>query len=268
MIAVRNLYTYPIKSTHSIEVKESQVTNLGLRFDREWGIFDMENKCLTAREYPQLLDIKYSVQPDHLSLKYEEDEIGILEFDVNSSNSIDLKVHSYDGYGLRVSENLDNWFSNFLNINCRLMRVDHRRLRPVLERHGGISGDTVGFADQAAILITSHASLEDLNARLDYKIGMDRFRPNIVVDGCAPYEEDQWKIVQIGNCKFRIIHHCERCVLTTIDPITKQKSSLGEPLVTLSKYRKVNGGGVIFGVRAVPLDEGKIRIEDQLRFIQ
>ena len=85
---------------------------------------------------------------------------------------------------------------------------------------------------------------------------MKRFRPNLVVKNTAPYQEDKWEAIKIGDCQLQIVKPCSRCVLTTVDPETGKFSSR-EPLKTLAKYREFNGK-VLFGQNLIPLSLGKL----------
>ena len=263
---VSNLFIYPIKSTSAIELSSVNLTLLGFENDREWAIFDNNDKVLTAREHPSLLEICSHVEENGVTISHNGKQFGLLTENTKSLSQ-DLQLHSYRAFGHHVSNDLDLWFSDFLDTSCKLMKVDHTRHRPVLKKHGGKEGEGVGFSDQSPILIASKDSLNDLNSRLDETIDMARFRPNIVIQGIPPYAEDDWDIIEIGDCQFRVIHQCERCVLTTIDPFTRERNKNAEPLRTLATYRKVPTGGVAFGVRAVPLNKGVIKVDDKINVL-
>ncbi len=265
IMKVSELLIYPIKSTAPIELQSSNLTKYGLEYDRRWALYGADGQVLTGRQHPKLLDIQCRITEDSCIVHYNHAEI------VDLSNHIDpsavaesVKIFSYDAYGSPVSIEVDDWFSNFIGKPCRLLKVNTSRIRPVLEKHGGLSGDIVAFADQAPILIISEGSLLDLNTRLDKPILMNRFRPNIIVEGATAYAEDSWDIIKIGSISLRVIQQCERCIFTTIDPITKKKDINKEPLTTLSKYRKGPRGGITFGVHAVPIDSGTIKVDDEV----
>ncbi len=264
---VSDLIIYPLKSSKPISVDQSTLTDLGLEFDRIFGLFDQDLKILTAREYPQILDISCDINASGVTFKLKDEVIGQCSLQ-SSSASTAVHIHSYSGYAQRVSAQLDIWFSNYLDTLCQLMIFDATKKRPVLAKHGGQENDVVSFSDQSPLLLISNPSVADLNTRLNEKIKVDRFRANIVIDDCAPFEEDSWEIIKIGSVKLRVIHQCERCVLTTIDPITKLKHHMMEPLRTLAKYRKGPNGGVVLGVRAVPIENGQIRKGDKLEVIK
>ena len=102
--------------------------------------------------------------------------------------------------------------------------------RPVTEERGGRPGDEVSFADECPLLLTSEASLADLNRRAPEPVAMHRFRPNLVVkDASAPYDEDHWRRVRIGGIEFDCAQACRRCVFTTIDPESGERHARQEP---------------------------------------
>ena len=131
-----------------------------------------------------------------------------------------------------------------------------RRVNPKL----GTGPGWVGFADAYPILVASEASLADLNSRLDSPIEILRFRPNIVLRGSEPYEEDAWKHLKIGNVLLRAARPDIRCLVTTQDPMTGEARG-PEPLKTLATYRKVENG-VIFGMYYMPEKLGQIKVGD------
>lgn len=90
---------------------------------------------------------------------------------------------------------------------------------------------------------------------------MLRFRPNVVIDGDIPFEEDAWPTVRIGDVELRTAEVCDRCVMTTIDPETLATGK--EPIRTLARHRRWDGK-TWFGTRLVPLGEGELRVGDEV----
>jgi uncharacterized protein YcbX len=118
-------------------------------------------------------------------------------------------------------------------------------------------GDRTAFSDGFPLLLISQASLDDLNGRLDTPISMLRFRPNLVVQGCAAFAEDHWKEMRIGDLRFRIVKPCSRCIIPSIDPATGERGL--EPLRTLASYRK-RGDKIYFGQNVIADGQGEIRV--------
>lgn len=137
----------------------------------------------------------------------------------------------------------DRWLSEFLGRECRLVHLPAASRRPVDPAYAG-AGDQVGFADGFPLLLISEASLQDLNGRLERALPMVRFRPNLVIRGGEPFQEDRWRRIRIGTIEFRLVKPCSRCIIPTIDPATAERSA--EPLRTLMSYRR-RGNKVYFG---------------------
>jgi uncharacterized protein YcbX len=148
------------------------------------------------------------------------------------------------------------WLGGFLGLSCRLVRAGAAYARPIPARKipdplsGGVAegrgvSHEVSFADGFPFLIMAEESLADLNARLDAALPMNRFRPNLVVAGGAPYAEDTWTRFRIGDVIFHGATRCSRCVVTTTDQLTADRAP--EPLRTLATYRRDADGSVMFG---------------------
>ena len=112
----------------------------------------------------------------------------------------------------------------------------------------------------------SSASLADLNSRLEKPVPMDRFRPNLVIDGCEPYAEDRWRKIAVGEAVFRFAGLCARCSVTTVDQASGRRTS-AEPLDTLATYRQKENG-VVFGVNLVPEKTGVVAVGDPITILE
>ena len=263
---VTDLTIYPIKSTTGLYADHFEVTKAGLKLDRHWVIVDENNAAITGRQNAQTLRFSSELFSDHLLVKHEGDSIK-LPLTLNHQESLEIKIFSSIANGIEISTSANSWFSGKLKQECRVVILDSSRPRQVQESHGGKQGEEVGFADMNPLLLISEASLEDLNSRLERPISMRNFRPNIVVKGCDPFEEDTWKKIKIGECVFRVAQKCERCVFTTIDPDTLEKSQKAEPLRTLAIYRRTSGKDVAFGVHLIPEKLGIIHLHDQIEIL-
>jgi uncharacterized protein YcbX len=151
---------------------------------------------------------------------------------------------------VEVDPRISEWFSAHLNFNCRLVsfpEINPRAVDPLYK----VNDEHVSLADAYPFLIIGQSSLDDVNTRLDHKLPMNRFRPNFVFTGGAPYEEDSWRNFSIGNNRFVGVKPCARCALTTVNQDTAEKGI--EPLATLSTYRKKESK-VLFGQNLVAID--------------
>ena len=98
--------------------------------------------------------------------------------------------------------------------------------------------------------------------RLARPLPMNRFRPNIVLDGCAPYAEDVLDSLSFNGVRFDGMTLCLRCAITTTDQSTAERSK--EPLRTLATYRRTPDG-VTFGRNFNHDGEGTLRIGDRAK---
>jgi uncharacterized protein YcbX len=161
-------------------------------------------------------------------------------------------VHAID-----QGEEAAQWFSDWLGTPVRLVHFADGYLRRINEAYAVNPDDHTGFADGYPILLTSEEGLQDLNARLESPLPMNRFRPNLVVRGGEPFAEDTWNRIRIGDVELAVVKPCARCEVTTIDKETLERSK--EPLKTLGKYRK-HRLGAVFGQNVIPLNEGRIQL--------
>src|SRR5690606_24607565 len=115
------------------------------------------------------------------------------------------------------------------------------------------------FTDGFPFLLIGQASLEDLESKVGRSLDMLRFRPSLVVAGAAPYAEDRWKRIRIGDIEFRVVKPCSRCIIPTIDPLTGERAADREPLASLMTYRKAEGG-VFFGQNLIAEGTGKLAV--------
>jgi len=148
----------------------------------------------------------------------------------NDEVVVDVWGRSY--VGVAAVSPINQAISEVISMNCRLLsiRADVFRVKR-----------DVAFHDDSPVLIISESSLEELNRRLTVPLPMNRFRSNIVVSDAAPFDEDAWQRIAIGDASFRAIKACERCVITTVDQAAGTFSG-PEPLATLAKFRREGEG--------------------------
>ena len=157
---------------------------------------------------------------------------------------------------------IDQWLTEYLGTDCRLVYMPESTRRATNATYGG-PGNIVSFADGYPFLLTNEGSLAGLNERLAQPIPMNRFRPNVVVSGAPAFAEDDWSDLAIGGVAFRIVKPCGRCQVTTTDQATGEVTG-PEPLATLSAFRESAEFGARFGMNMVPLAEGRVRLGDRV----
>lgn len=256
------LNIYPAKSMRGIALERAVVTSFGLHNDRRWMLVDESGKFITQRKYAAMAWIESRLTDCGIIFQAPEMEPLVLSLDQLDQSGI-ATVWRDEVPVLRAPAVASQWFERFLGVACHLVYMPETSFRQV-DRNYFSADQRVGFADGFPFLLISEASLEDLNGRLAESVPMTRFRPNLVISGCAAYEEDRWKKVRIGSIEFDIVKPCSRCVMTTIDAQTGRKGV--EPLATLAKYRK-NDFGVCFGQNLVHKGVGELRVGDSVEFI-
>jgi uncharacterized protein YcbX len=255
------LYIYPIKACRGIAVPRAEVAERGFRRDRRWMIVDAGGVFVTQRQRPSLALVSVALDGDRVGerMVVSAPDLDPLELPAEHEAGAPrpVQVWRHRGQGLRHDEG-SAWFSRYLGGDHQLVYMPESHRRRVDPQHGR-RGDVVSFADGYPFLLTTQESLDDLNRRLSAPVGMERFRPNIVVAGGAPFAEDGWSKLAIGPVGFRVAKPCERCVVTTVDPSTGKPGR--EPLRTLATFR-ADGARVLFGVNLVHEGTGTITVGD------
>lgn len=269
---VSALHLYPIKGCRGIAVNSAEVDALGLVGDRRFLITDPTGKFLTQRSHPVMALIGTALTPDDLTLTFK-DRAPLAVRRAPDPDAPLLTVEVWSSTGLRAEDCGDeaaSWLSAILGSPVRLARIGSAFHRPVKPSKAQ-PGDVVNFADGYPLLIAGTASLGDLNDRLiaqgEAPIPMDRFRPNVVVEGAAPFAEDTWPRIRIGNVVLRAAGDCVRCIVITTDQETTERGP--EPLRTLAAYRRQAGGnGVIFGQNLIHESKtGTLRVGDRVELL-
>jgi uncharacterized protein YcbX len=239
------LNIYPVKSLKGTSLESARVDNSGLQFDRRWMVVTPDGQFMTQREYPVMATIAVTAADAMLTLARNGDSISTHAYPVGTP-TIDVMI--WNDSGLRSAtydDDVNAWLSEQIGTECKLVTMAVDTFRLVDPNYAIDPFDTVSFADGYPFLLIGEGSLADLNSRLDEPVPMNRFRPNFVVAGSEPFEEDTWKRIRIGSTEFHVVKPCARCVLTTVDQIAGEKSGK-EPLATLSSYRN-HDGKVLFG---------------------
>jgi len=261
-IKINDLRIYPIKSCGSIALRSCKVSAEGLENDRRYMLVDETGEFISQRSEPQLTLIHLSMnqgsftahRPDGTSLDLPIDPLSGKEA---LQTSITCAVWS-DTVESRMHPEGSAWFSAFLNRPVRLVCQDKGHVRAV-NAVGGKEGDRLSLADGYPLLLASVSSLAALNERLSAKVSMSRFRANVIVEGAAPFDEDLWSELNLGALPFSAPKLCDRCVVTTINDSSGQKSK--EPLATLATFRKWNRA-VWFGSNLIPRSLGELKVGD------
>ena len=258
MISVSGLFVYPVKSCSGVPVDEAVVSTTGFEFDRRWMVVGEDGMFLSQRGQPRLALVRVRIAGDRLRL--EAPDVPAFEVPLVREPGPTVKVTVWGDDCAALDEGRDaaEFFSLHLGSSARLVRLADDDVRP-LKSSWAQPGDRISFADGFPFLLLSEASLEGLNRRLSLPVPMDRFRPNIVVSGCPAHAEDGWRQVRIGDVDFRVAKPCARCVISTTEQETGDRSP--EPLRTLATYR-VRDSQVLFGQNLIHGGPGRLRVGD------
>lgn len=258
---IEALHIHPVKSTAVQDVEAMVVSADGAEGDRRFAIIDEAGHAITARDVPKLVLVRADLTEDGLRLSAP----GMEDLEVPAEKRALAKVTIWADAVENVTlfEEASAWFTRYLERDCRLVRVG-----PDSSRTGPLPKVPNAFQDVAPLLVVSAASLTDVNARLDQRVTMAHFRPNIVVSGAPAFDEDCWGRFRIGNVVLEGLWGCARCVFTTIDPATGAKLKKGEPLRAMAKHRKGNDNQVYFGQNTRILEGGTIRIGDRVEVLR
>ena len=265
-LTIAALHIYPVKGLKGIDLQSARCTERGLEHDRRWMVVDADGEFLSQREMPRMATIWTDIADGALTLSAPEMSAVDVPLDPRPTPAIRVRVWNSLCEAIPVSSYADAWLSDYLGVPCRLVHMPDSTRRLSNPEHGG-DGKLVGFADGYAYLATTQASLDDLNARLAVRgarpVPMNRFRPNLVVNGAEPFAEDQWKEVRVGSAVLRGAKPCGRCQVTTTDQTTGEVTG-PEPLATLGTFRHSDRFGEMFGMNLVTVTPGEVRVGDRV----
>jgi uncharacterized protein YcbX len=249
---------YPVKSARGISLPSAQLDDRGLELDRRWMVVDEDGHFLSQRALPRMALINVALREDHLSITSTGFHELRVPFRTHFTGMRRVQVWNDPLDAIDVGEDAASWFSELLGLRCRLVQMPDHPSRFIDSKYAP-PNSPVSFADAFPLLLISRMSLEDLNARLAEPVPMNRFRPNLVIDGTTAFEEDSWRALQIGSVSFRVAKPCARCTVPTVNQDTGETGK--EPLRTLSTYR-THDSKVYFGQNLVHEGRGILKVGD------
>lgn len=265
---VLSLAIYPVKACRGTALREAVVEPRGFENDRRWMIVDAQGRFLSQRELPRLAALAARAEAGRLELRDERGESLSVPVPPPSTPRAPVVLWGKGLEGHAAGPEADAWLTRRLGAPCRL--VYQGDLPHEADPRFAPAGTQTRYTDGYPLLVTTAASLEDLNRRLSAPIPMDRFRPNIVVEGAPPWGEDAWRRLRVGPVELSLVKPCARCAVTTVDQQTGRKTGV-EPLKTLASFRTMRAPGIngaIFGQNGVPLGTGAIRVGDPVEVLE
>lgn len=264
---VSDLFIYPLKSARGIPLATSDIDAFGLPGDRRAMVVDAKGLSITQRDMPVLaqIDVEAISGSFRLSMDGKADIIATPQ----ALGRLDVDVWKTIVNAAVADEASNDALSAWVGRPVKLVFFDGQSRRIASDEWA--EGETpVTFSDGFQILVTTTGSLralnDDLIAHGDGSVGMDRFRPNIVIDCDEPWQEDKWTAIEIGGIRLDFVKPCARCIMTTQDQRSGSRS-VPNPMpamgrIRMSADRRVPGP--LFGWNAVPRGEGRIAIGDEV----
>lgn len=271
---IEQLWVYPVKSCAGISLPEAELTDTGLAYDRAWMVVDAAGEFVSQRELPRMALIQPTFKLDQLVLRAP----GMLPLHLAlDAADAPLKVRVWGDAvaAFDMGDLAAQWFSDFLGPEAPadLKRLRLARFDPAVKRHcsakwtGGREA-TTQFADGFALLVTSTASLAELNQRLEKAgeapVTVQRFRPNIVLGGIEAHDEDRLGPMTIttGETSVAVIDPvkpCARCPIPDIDPATAASTPAVSDALRIYRQDPRLNGAITFGMNAIVVEgEGQM----------
>ncbi|MBC5785177.1 MOSC N-terminal beta barrel domain-containing protein [Ramlibacter sp. USB13] len=255
---IARLFVYPVKSCAGVEVRDAVLAETGLDLDRAWMVVDASGVFVSQRELPRMALVKPQLKLNEVVLRAP----GMLALHLSIDTveePVRVRIWDDEVAAFDMGDVAAQWFTDFLGRELRLVRFDPEQQRlSSLKWTGGAEAPNQ-FSDGYPVLVASTASLDQLNAKLaaggHAPVGMERFRPNLVLEGVEAHDEDRLDVLRIateaGEVQLRAVKPCPRCPIPDIDPATAQVDTIVSD--TLQGYRRneLLGGAVSFGMNAI-----------------
>ncbi|MEO0442770.1 MAG: MOSC N-terminal beta barrel domain-containing protein [Pseudomonadota bacterium] len=226
---VKQLFTYPVKSLRGIAVDRAELTEQGFRWDRHWMIINQNGRFISQRQFPKMVLIHTQLSDINLILSTAGLPDLVIPLDYPNDSPEEQATYSKATIWKDHCEVVDQgqaaaeWLTRAIatpnTIRLVRMRQGSRRAQSKPEQLGADTHTL--FADAAPFLITNTASLDALNGKMQTRgydtVTMERFRPNIVIEGPQAFAEHQIQSLACANYRFKQCYPCQRCVIPTID---------------------------------------------------
>ena len=259
---IAQLWVYPVKSCAGISLTEAELTDTGLLYDRAWMVVDADGEFVTQRELPRMALIQTAFKMGQLVLRAPGMLALHLALDA-AEGPLKVRVWDDEVQAYDMGDLAAQWFSDFLGLPLRLARFDPEVRRVSSLKWTGGREAVTQFADGFSLLVTSTASLDELNTRLGAAghapVEMLRFRPNIVLAGVEAHDEDRVGAMRIGtgdgaSALIEPVKPCGRCPIPNIDPATAVSSPEVNDILQVYRQDPRLGGAITFGMNAIVLE--------------
>lgn len=263
-VRIASLHVHPIKSCAGIAVPAAEIAETGFDLDRHWVVVDREGRFVSQRELPRMALVRTSVKGEELVLRAP----GMLALHVGLDrveSETEATVWGDTVKAWDIGALAAQWMSDFLGRPLRLVRFDPETPRvadPAWTTRATDAPVPAAFQDGFPLLVTSRASVDALNQRLaasgEAPVGVERFRPNVVLDGIEAHDEDHLDAVSFttdaGPVVLKLVKPCIRCPIPDVDPATGVAGhAVGDALAGYRADPRM-GGRITFGMNAVVVE--------------
>jgi uncharacterized protein YcbX len=269
---IASLHIYPLKSGRGIDLSQAHVGAWGLDGDRRYMVVDPDGRFITQRELQSLARIVAVEDRDGLDLSMDG-MADVLRARFEPDRRLDVVVWNSHVSAALADDATNRELSVWLDRPVRLVHADRQTNRICSPDWAG-EGVLTGFSDGYPILITTTGSLAELNAAAlelgGEPFGMDRFRPNIVLEHPEPFAEDRWAAIEIAGIRFDLVKPCARCIMTTQDQVTGERGG-PDPMPAMRRIRMSDDrrvAGVLFGWNVVARAEGMVTVGDAVKVLE
>lgn len=254
------LTVYPVKACAGIAMSHAPLSREGLAHDREWMIVDAQGRFVSQRELPALARIAVALNDDSLLLSTAGHPPLRVPYHQPDAGRRPVQVWGDHTQAIDCGRTAAQWLSGVLNHPVGLVRFAPDLQRPCDPAWVGPGEARVHFADAFPLLILARESVADLGRRMGHPdLAWQRFRPNVLIEGVEPYEEDLLESLETDAVALRLVKPCTRCSVPSVDPVLGVPTSI-DPLTTLLGYRfDARLGGATLGVNAV-IDRGETHL--------
>lgn len=258
---VASLHLYPVKACAGTDLDVAELGARGVVGDRAFAVIDAGQEVITQREHPVLATVRPTFRDHVLSLAGPAAALAVRE--CPDGPRLPMTVFGRPCFGVDQGDDAAAWFTDVTGAPCRLVRCPPDGGKPVDPAYA--SGE-VAYADGYPVSVISTASLARLADEIlemgEEPVPVNRFRANIVLTGWKePHTEDEVARMSLGTARLRLIGRDGRCVVTTIDQRTGERTR--QPLRALGRYRRIEGS-IKFGMYAMVERPGTTRIGDEV----
>ncbi|XP_068246121.1 mitochondrial amidoxime reducing component 2-like [Palaemon carinicauda] len=249
---VSELIIFPLKSARGIRQGEVKAGIYGVKVDnlddRSFMVISAQGSSISCKQAEPLAAVETEWKDQVLTLKYPgiEDVSIDTKKDLKDNPVFEVRLGDSTLPGIDCGDKVASWLSKVLYNDSTKVRLVYKgdfvidRQAKKLPFHNFTQykkTDRAAYSDWSSYHLACQSSLDDLNSRLEEPILMDNFRPNIIVKGSEAFDENDWAFVKIGDVVLRRLKPCQRCLLTTIDPVKGKRNENAEPLRTLKEYQ-------------------------------